>query len=172
MKTLRILTFVFTGLFIFFVFAKDKIGINPSASMPRGIYWRCDKSLLEKGDIVLACLPDTSDARLFIKRGYLYGEGCRGGHGKILKIIQGIPGDEVLINRLGVSIEGERVPNSLPQLEDSLGRKMPLTTLQGRLKKDEYILMGIHPHSLDSRYLGAIERKQILFVVQPIFLID
>ena len=91
MKVLKVLTFVFTGLFAVFFFVKDRIVINPTASMPIGIYWRYDKPVLERGDIVLACLPDSRESRLFIDRGYLYGVSCPGGHGKILKTIKGIP---------------------------------------------------------------------------------
>ena len=166
MKVLKVLTFIFTGLFAVFFFVKDRIVINPTASMPIGIYWRYDKPVLERGDIVLACLPDSRESRLFIDRGYLYGVSCPGGHGKILKTIRGVPGDEVLINRFGVLVNGERVANSLPQSEDSLGRKMPVKNLQRTLKENEYILMGEHPLSLDSRYLGPIHKVQILFSVR------
>ena len=167
MKVLKVLMFVFAGLFAVFFFVKDRIVINPTASMPIGIYWRYDKPVLERGDIVLACLPDSRESRLFIDRGYLYGVSCPGGHGKILKTIKGIPGDEVLINRFGVLVNGERVANSLPQSEDSFGRKMPIYDLQRTLKDDEFILMGEHSLSLDSRYLGPINRAQIMFPVKP-----
>ena len=143
MKILKTLTIVFTGLFVLFWFAKDRIVINPTASMPIGIYWRYDKSMLERGDIVLACLPDSLESRLFIDRGYLYGISCQGGHGKILKTIQGMPGDDVVINQFGVSINGKRIANSLPQSKDRFGRKMPQTNLHRKLKDNEYILIGI-----------------------------
>lgn len=168
MKVLKVLMFVFAGLFAVFFFVKDRIVINPTASMPIGIYWRYDKPVLERGDIVLACLPDSQEARLFIERGYLYGVSCPRGRGKILKKIRGVPGDEVLIGRLGVSINGKRIANSLPQSEDRIGRKMPIYDLQRTLKGDEFILMGEHPLSLDSRYLGPIRKDQILFPVKPL----
>lgn len=168
MKILKTLTIVFTGLFVLFWFAKDRIVINPTASMPIGIYWRYDKSMLERGDIVLACLPDSPESRLFIDRGYLYGVSCPGGHGKILKTIRGIPGDQVIISRFGVTINGKRIENSLPQSKDRLGREMPVKDIRKTLSENEYVLMGIHPQSLDSRYLGPIFKKQILFPVKPL----
>lgn len=168
MKILKTLTIVFTGLFVLFWFVKDRIVINPTASMPIGIYWRYDKPILERGDIVLACLPDSSESRLFIDRGYLYGVSCPGGHGKILKIIRGIPGDKVMISRFGVTINGKRIENSLPQTNDSLGREMPLKDIHRTLNEKEYVLMGNHPQSLDSRYLGPILEEQILFPVKPL----
>lgn len=168
MKVLKVLTFVFTVLFAVFFFMKDRIVINPTASMPIGIYWRYDKPVLERGDIVLVCLPDSHEGRLFIDRGYLYGVSCPGGRGKVLKIIRGVPGDEVLISRLGVSINGKRIANSLPQSKDRAGREMPIYDLQRTLKDGEFILMGEHPLSLDSRYFGPIRKVQILFPVKPI----
>lgn len=168
MKVLKVLMFVFAGLFAVFFFVKDRIVINPTASMPIGIYWRYDKPVLERGDIVLACLPDSQEARLFIERGYLYGVSCPGGRGKVLKTIQGMPGDDVVINQFGVSINGKRIANSLPQSKDRFGRKMPQTNLHRKLKDNEYILIGNHPLSLDSRYLGPIMKSQILFSVKPL----
>ncbi len=165
MKVLKLLTLIFTVLFFVFCFAKDRIVINPTASMPIGVYWRTDKPL-ERGDVVLACLPNNTIGKLFLERGYLYGISCGDSKGKILKQIVGIPGDKVVINQFGITINGKRIETSMPQHIDSQGRKMPLGKVEKVLEVDEYILMGRHPLSLDSRYLGTFSRKQILFPVR------
>ena len=170
MRTLKFLLIVFVILFACFFLVKDRVVINPTSSMAIGLYWRYDKLELERGDIVLACLPDTPESRLFIDRGYFYAVSCPGGRGKILKRVSGIPGDDVSISQLGVTINGQRIKNSVPLVLDSRGRKMPYLSISKQLKANEYILTGENALSLDSRYFGPIKREQILFPVRPLWI--
>lgn len=165
-KLLLIIPIVFycVGLFgqYFFVF-------NPTESLPKGLYWRSNDSTPGKEDIVLVCLRNDDTGRLILKRQYITGSKCPGGIGKILKIVKGVPGDFVEIGRHGISINRKYISGSKPKEHDKKGRAMPTIYVSKYLEAGEYLLVGAHPSSLDSRYLGIFNDSQILSIVKPIF---
>ena len=86
----------------------------------------------------------------------------------MLKKIKGINGDSFEV------IEGSLIKNNTEIIakvlsKDSKGRELPKIS-KIILKNGEYFLLGEHPHSLDSRYLGKFQEKDILYKVRPILI--
>lgn len=75
----------------------------------------------------------------------------------------------VTIDAGGLSVNGQSLVNSAPQLVDLAGRPMPVYRLQAyRLKPDEILVMSDYSRiSFDGRYFGPIPRCCIQSVIRP-----
>ena len=84
----------------------------------------------------------------------------------MLKKIKGVNGDSFeIIGEDLIKNDTEILAKILNK--DSKGRNLPKIS-KITLKNGEYFLLGEHPYSLDSRYLGKFEEKDILYKVRPI----
>jgi conjugative transfer signal peptidase TraF len=104
-------------------------------------------------------------------RGY-FGPGfCPGRSDYLMKRVWGLPGDRVSVQSDGVWINGARVPNSAPLASDQAGRPLPQYRAHDVvLLPGQYLLLSeLHPRSFDGRYFGAVDRKQIVAVIRPLF---
>jgi conjugative transfer signal peptidase TraF len=150
-------------------FAASGIQVNPTPSMPMGLYQSEPVSGLRVGDAVDACAPRDA-VEMAVSRGYLTpGVDCPGGGVTVLKEIAAGPGSVVIVSRQGTTINGKLWPDSAPLLHDPKGR--PLHPDFGRhvLQPGEYWLMGENPLSWDSRYWGPIHRAGIRRVLRPLW---
>ena len=134
--------------------------INTTESMPRGLWWATHfDGTAHRGDIVAVCLPATS----FIQR-YIPSGPCSNGLEPVLKIIQAIPGDIVVMDPSGAQVNGLSLANTAPLKEDEQGRELfawPFDTYI--VAPGEVYLFSTHsPRSFDSRYLGPIAIKTII----------
>ena len=102
----------------------DSSGIGESSMAERDAKRGGDYSL-ERGMLVLACLPDEV-AKLAYERHYIASGKCKGGYAPVGKYIQAIPGDEVRFTSDGIIVNGSLLENSKPYPMDGEGRAMPV----------------------------------------------
>lgn len=122
---------------------------------------------LERGMLVLACLPDEV-AKLAYERNYIASGKCKGGYAPVGKYIQAISGDEVRFTSEGIVVNGKLIELSKPYAMDGEGRAMPVM-LQGMvLPKDELVLINNYAGSFDSRYFGSIQRRYVVGTLKPV----
>jgi len=133
---------------------------NATASMPRGFYQLVPgkAAVTEHGDLVSFCLEDASFTPLALERGYLRPGSCPGGLQPLLKVVAGLPEDEVGLSPDGIRINGQLQPESQAQSQDSHSRPLPPIALRsGRIPPGmALILSSGHPGGFDSRYFGLV----------------
>ena len=152
------MVFLVAGLLVVVAVAGHAFGIrfNYTASLPRGLYLASDFDPTEarRWMLVAAC---PSDAAAEALADYLPNGPCPGGVIELGKAVAGLPGDRIVLDSMGVSVGGHRLPNSAPLFHDRRGR--PLSPKMGEhvLGAGEYWLYsGRVPTSIDSRYLGPV----------------
>lgn len=123
---------------------------------------------LERGMLVLACLPDEV-AKLAYERNYIASGKCKGGYAPVGKYIQAIPGDEVRFTSEGIIVNGSLLENSKPYAMDGEGRAMPVMLQDMVLPKDELVLLNNYAGSFDSRYYGPIPSRYVVGTLKPIW---
>lgn len=87
----------------------------------------------------------------------------------LIKMVVGIPGDEVKINNKGFWINGIFHDGMwlLEELNQS-GRGVPWKEVEIKLGEDEYFLIGTSKDSLDSRYFGAVHLNMVIGRAVPL----
>lgn len=123
---------------------------------------------LERGMLVLACLPDEV-AKIAYERNYIASGKCKGGYAPVGKYIQAISGDEVRFTSEGIFVNGSLLENSKPYAMDGEGRAMPVMLQDVVLPKDELVLLNNYAGSFDSRYYGPISSRYVLGTLKPIW---
>ena len=134
------------------------IRLNLTGSIPLGLYQVAGSIHgLKRGDIVLACLPD-SVAVFARSRGYLPGGGpCPGRSAPVGKVVMALPGDTVAVLPTGLSVNGAMVLRSRPLPRDRDGRALPRVPCRRSLVEPRTLwLIGSSKHSFDSRYFGPV----------------
>lgn len=149
-----------------------QIAVNPTTSMPRGLYLLMPVKDFSRGSLIAACIPDKKTATLYVKRGYLpASQRCASGAAPIIKPIAAVPGDTVKLDDSGVSINNHNIDHSKTEDLDSDGRSIP-HLLPGiiNLANDHFFVMSTHSaRSLDSRYFGPIQKMDAIGQVKPIY---
>lgn len=150
-------------------FIQSGIQVNPTPSMPMGLYQSAPVGHLMRGDIVDACAPKGA-VLLAISRGYLErGISCPGGGVTVLKTVAAVPGNTVYVTRQGVFINGKLWPESKPLATDPKGRPLHPDYGVHYLAPGQYWLMGKNPLSWDSRYWGPVRMNHIRRSLRPIW---
>lgn len=172
MMTTLVLT-LSIGLFVSSIlFRIGGIYINTTSSLPVGLYRVVDEPVT-KGTYVAFCPPQRDVFDWAAAQGYIHPGNCPGGYGQLLKRVHAVAGDTVLIDRSGISVNGELLANSAPIHTDARGAALPQYRLDAVLGESEFLLLSdLNPHSFDARYFGVIERAQMVHVVRPIFTLD
>ncbi len=137
--------------------------VNFTPSMPLGIY-RLEPlpGGVERGMFVAVCAP-TDVADLGRDRGYLAGGRCPGDTEPLLKVVAGVPGDEVTVSTRGVAVNGCVLPNSAPLAFDRSDRPLKAWPLgRYRLGPNQLWLYTGNPRSWDSRYWGPAVTTSIM----------
>jgi conjugative transfer signal peptidase TraF len=154
---------------------------NHTASMPVGFY-RVQRMQRARGDepaqrisltrgvTVVWCLPErlVGQAR---RRGYLVRGRCPGGVEPMLKTVVAIPGDSVVVDSAGMTVNGWRLPNSRPLTFDSRGRRLT------GIPRGKYVVppgqawlwSPYHASSFDSRYYGAVPVSGLVGLARPVW---
>lgn len=145
----------------------DSSGIGESAVADSYAQRASDYSL-ERGMLVLACLPDEV-AKLAYERNYIASGKCKGGYAPVGKYIQAISGDEVRFSSEGIFVNGSLLENSEPYAMDGEGRPMPVILQDMVLPKDELVLINNYAGSFDSRYYGPIPSRYVVGTLKPIW---
>lgn len=108
------------------------------------------------------CPPATDVFLEARRRGYLHRGACPGELEPMLKVLAGLPGDEVLQTSEALFINGRVLPHSKALEADAQG--WPLPALAARrfvVRAGEGIFVGDHPRSFDSRYFGPLPLASI-----------
>ena len=160
---IAIWVFIFIVLGTVFIFRINNYILNISQSLPIGIYQKIDSYDYKIDDYVIVKVPEEYKEFIY-SRGYMGTDELSAK--TMLKKIKGINGDSFEV------IEGSLIKNNTEIIakvlsKESKGRNLPKIS-KITLKNGEYFLLGEHPYSLDSRYLGKFEEKDILYKVRPI----
>ena len=161
-KILKVsLFFVLLSLFLHHFFI-----INTSPSLPEGIYLKT-WNIPQNGDIVLVSPPDLPVFRNALKKRLLSHGISEAGSCHIIKIMAASEGDEIVIQKDGMFVNGKKLANSQRQNWQIDGMaELPISKkLQG-----EVLLYTPHPLSFDSRYFGPIDRDTIISSIKPLLL--
>lgn len=146
--------------------------INTTPSLPVGLYRIVDEPVL-KGAYVAFCPPQRDVFDWAVARGYINAGNCPGGTGQLLKRVHAVAGDTVLIDEIGIGVNGQWLLNSAPLSTDAYGAALPQYRFNAVLGESEYLLLSdLNPHSFDARYFGVIDRAQIVHVVRPVIIFN
>lgn len=144
--------------------------INDTRSVAKGVYRISDESI-RRGSYITFCPPDTEVFRMARRRGYIRSGFCPKNYSGLMKFVAGIPGDNYRFTDEGLLINGRLLGGTRPLLQDGVGQPLPVFKGEGRLKDDEYILVGnAVANSFDARYYGIVRREYIRDVVKPIWI--
>ncbi|MBL4575606.1 MAG: signal peptidase I [Opitutaceae bacterium] len=162
-KTPIILSIVVVTGLILTPFLPKKIAINPTPSAPKGLYLieKFQKNNIKKGDYIIIPVPKAYQS-LVVARRYL------AANIPLLKQIVALEGDQICIEKSQVFINGSYKTTALKV--DRRGRKMPELSGCFTLKSDQFFALMPANNSLDSRYFGALEFKNIIGIAHPFWL--
>lgn len=130
--------------------------LNYTSSLPRGLYLASefDPSQARRGDLVEACpTPEGAEA----VAAYLPPGRCPGGVLPLGKRLAAVPGDVVVLDSAGLTVDGVRLDRTAPLFRHPSGA--PLFPWLGRhvLGPGEFWLLSDRvPTSIDSRYVGPV----------------
>ena len=163
-----VLTFLIAAAICMIIVVTGDYWINTTSSLPYGLYQK-DNTLrsLQKGDLVLACMPD-SMAELALQRGYVAKGKCKNGTVPVGKHIAATFGDTVNIDENGVTVNSVLVENSAPARADEQGRSLKAADINKILSRDEFLLLNSKDNSFDGRYFGITRYEDILGRIEPV----
>jgi conjugative transfer signal peptidase TraF len=143
--------------------------VNTTKSIPLGLYWTSTDPVV-KGRYVLFCPPPVDIFEIAKDRGYIGAGFCPGGYGYMMKRILAAKKDAIEEDALGVRVNGELLPFSVPRPTDAAGRPMPrFQTNHYTLGDNEVLLMSdVSSTSFDGRYFGPVMLSQIMTVIHPV----
>jgi conjugative transfer signal peptidase TraF len=135
---------------------------NSSASAPLGLYWMAGKSDLERGDLVLAELPEPW-LSLADERGYLP-SGV-----PLIKNVAALPGEHICTIGRAIFIGGSIAATRLKR--DSKGHLMPGWDGCRLLSADDVFLLNADvPDSFDGRYFGPTTMDEVIGQLVPLWM--
>jgi conjugative transfer signal peptidase TraF len=143
--------------------------INTTDSAPLGLYRAAHPPRLERGALVVVCLP-ARIAALGRERHYLRAGGCPDGSEQLLKQIASVPGDSVRLSPSGLEVNGRGLPSTEVRTEDRAGRPLAAALLgETRVGAGELWVLGLLPAvSWDSRYFGPVSVESVEASAVPI----
>jgi conjugative transfer signal peptidase TraF len=145
---------------------------NLTSSLPIGLYRvTSDSPTIERGAIVLYCLPPRV-AGFAHDRGYVpRGGPCPGGLTPIGKIVAALPGDMVVVTADGIKVNGTLQLHSRPLGFDRWGNQLPRLSQASYLTHPGYLwLLSPSERSFDSRYLGELSAANVIARVRPVWI--
>ena len=143
------------------------------SACPPGIYQATmlrPGDALERGELVLVCLP-TALARFALDRAYLaHGAGCGDGIEPVGKRIGALTGDAVEVAPDYIAVNGRPLPNTASRMRDSRNRDVPHIAFGTHAVNDgEVWLFGEEdPRSWDSRYFGPVPASTVRAELKPL----
>lgn len=138
---------------------------NASSSLPVGLYRSIPKDQLELGDIVRLALPESLQP-VVARWGYAQHPAAR----YLIKQIAGLPGQTVCHQSGQIVVNG--VIWGPVHHVDHLGYPLPQALPEGsceQLGPAAYFVATPQGASLDSRYFGPVSHRDILQVIQPLW---
>lgn len=152
----------------------NPIFINTSESLPMGIYIKSIEPI-EKGAYVAFCPPDSEVFAMARARGFIEvnnginNGNCYSENGLMLKQVVAVKGDLLSIDREGVTVNEQKIPNTSQFATDSFNQTLPSLKLVNRrlLESEVLLLANFHPRSFDGRYFGLTDSSMIKVRVKP-----
>ena len=137
--------------------------------MPVGVYRAVQRATLQRGLVVLACLPRTT-AEFARKRRYVPNGSCDSGTAPLGKEIVAVAGDTVTVVPEGLIVRGVLIRNSKALRRDSRGRSMPrIAASKYPVPNGEFWAVSTYSErSFDSRYFGPLPTSSIVAIVRPV----
>jgi conjugal transfer pilin signal peptidase TrbI len=83
------------------------------------------------------------------------------------KFVRGVPGDKVVIDKSGVTVNGTLVAEGF-SLSQRLGEEEEFFYREFMIPKNKYLMLAPAPESYDGRYWGLIDKSQIMGNVTPL----
>jgi conjugative transfer signal peptidase TraF len=151
-------------LFCLALIGSQPLGINPTPSMPLGLYelLRLDHPI-HRGDIVQLCPPEQM-ALVARERNYVPLGACVYRTAPFIKYVAAVPGDVVDLRDGGVWVNGHRLDGSAPVAWDDQHRALPKAARgRYRLRPGQIWVWSPYPRSLDSRYYGPIAVSSVKY---------
>lgn len=135
---------------------------NPSISEPLGYYLALPFLKFSREDLVLTCITNSSYGKVFNQLGQKNDGTCSNGLPYLLKRVAASQGDTVEVKESGIFINGLYQPNS-KQFNFAFGVNLEPLPIGWKyvLKANQFFVLGQSPHSLDSRYFGIVDKKDI-----------
>ena len=136
--------------------------LNLSNNAPIGLY-KTVSTAVSQGDYVAFCPPETTSLSDVQKINHSYGENCNEFYGYKIKQIAGVPNDQIVIDDMGVWINHQLIPHTVP-FKGELDRT-PSTAnkvISGTIPEGKVLLLtdpSNQPFGI--RYFGLIDKKQI-----------
>jgi conjugative transfer signal peptidase TraF len=126
---------------------------------------------LAVGAYVIVCPPDVQVFKEAKARGYLGPGFCPGGYGNLMKRVLAAKNDQVTVSPVGITVNGQLLPNSAPLSVDGAGRPLPAYQSNAyTLGNLEVLLMSdVSATSFDGRYFGPVNFSQVRSVIRPVF---
>lgn len=169
-RIVRILVYSATAVSIGYVIVTLHLRFNFTSSMAVGVYRLVPlpKNGVRRGMMVAACPPPDA-AELSRRRGYLASGPCPYGTELLLKAVVATSGDEVVLSREGVAINGCLLPNSRPLSHDAAGRRLLSWPHEhSLLTQGQLWLYADNVRSWDSRYWGPVPVADIVAKALPV----
>ena len=130
----------------------------PSNSMPKGWYVRAFlQRAVQVGDIVVLDAPSSVQAALPPELP----------RARLLKQIAGVPGEPVCWMAEGMWVW--HPANAVTYLRHPAIHVPPHPSECHVLRTEELLVVGQHPRSLDSRYIGTVDARLVQFRVWPLW---
>jgi len=166
-KKLIILICIFSFAFLILISAlfipKYRIIINPSNSLPKGLYLHTPfKNSEIKIQTILYFSLDSS-LKLMLKDRLWFPQDI-----PLMKKVYALPGDSITFDGKEVFINGKLFGLRLDK--DSEGKKIPWL-IEGTivLLNNQYFVGSSRLDSFDSRYFGPVQKEQILGICYPLW---
>lgn len=127
--------------------------INETVSMAKGVYAYTDNAkAIKRKDIVALKMTIGANAYLVDELGYPK-------RTLLIKRVAGLSGDVICRHGMRVTVNAQIVN---AQSKDRIGNLLPVWDGCAVLLPNQVFLLGDHPSSFDSRYLGPVTKEQLL----------
>lgn len=160
-----------TGILVFVVsmnLLKNYFSINTTDSLPEHLFYkesRVRDITLQHNDYVRLCPLYSKVADFYRIFDYKKDIGnCDNGQLAFLKKIAAVPGDNVIVDKNGISVNGKLIKNT-----KALSSKARHFEFKGKVPKDSYLVYTDHKEGYDSRYFGFILKDEITHKIRPVF---
>lgn len=152
------------------------VKLNLTASMPIGLYAVRPASAIHRGSIVIACPPPAAQ-RIGVANGYLAParglvpeSRCSSGFAPLLKYAIAFAGDEIVISRRGLSLNGRQLDSQSRARVDRSGHLLAAVPIgHYRLGVGEVWLYSPARYSWDSRYFGPARLTDVIGTAAPLW---
>ena len=162
---------LFSFAFIFLGFQLFNLRFNFTDSMPIGLYQLQKGDSLQRGQIIMVCLPEGL-AQEGYTRGYLSKSiTCPNHIEPVLKKLIAVPPDNVVLTNTQIIVNDTPLNAPLFRM-DRKGRPTNPIPRGEYFKTKLYWIYGEHDqtYSWDSRYYGGVPRANIIGTAKPLFI--